>query len=71
MSEQNEKLYLTADEAAKMMGVSKSHVYKVMRQMNKELKEMGYFVVSGKVNRKYFMDRVDYISPNAKAKENS
>ena len=24
MSEQNEKLYLTADEAAKMMGVSKS-----------------------------------------------
>ncbi|MBQ7301599.1 MAG: helix-turn-helix domain-containing protein [Clostridia bacterium] len=71
MSEQNEKLYLTADEAAKMMGVSKSHVYKVMRQMNKELKEMGYFVVSGKVNRKYFMERVDYISPNAKAKENS
>ena len=71
MSEQNEKLYLTADEAAKMMGVSKSHVYKVMREMNKELKEMGYFVVSGKVNRKYFMERVDYISPNAKAKENS
>lgn len=71
MSEQNEKLYLTADEAAKMMGVSKSHVYKVMRQMNKELKEMGYFVVSGKVNRKYFMERVDYISSNAKAKENS
>ena len=71
MSEQNEKLYLTADEAAKMMGVSKSHVYKVLRQMNKELKEMGYFVVSGKVNRKYFMERVDYISPNAKAKENS
>lgn len=71
MSEQNEKLYLTADEAAKMMGVSKSHVYKVMRQMNKELKEMGYFVVSGKVNRKYFMERVDYISPNTKAKENS
>lgn len=71
MSEQNEKLYLTADEAAKMMGVSKSHVYKVMRQMNKELKEMGYFVVSGEVNRKYFMERVDYISPNAKAKENS
>lgn len=71
MSEQNEKLYLTADEAAKIMGVSKSHVYKVMRQMNKELKEMGYFVVSGKVNRKYFMERVDYISPNAKAKENS
>ena len=71
MSEQNEKLYLTADEAAKMMGVSKSHVYKVMRQMNKELKEMGYFVVSGKVNRKYFMERVDYISPNAKVKVKS
>ena len=33
MSEQNEKLYLTADEAAKMMGVSKSHVYKVMRHI--------------------------------------
>ena len=31
-----------------------------IQRMNAELAEMGYYTVSGKVNRKYFMKKVDY-----------
>ena len=53
-------LFMTADEVAKEMNVSKAYAYKVIQRMNAELSEMGYYTVSGKVNRKYFMKKVDY-----------
>ena len=53
-------LFMTADEVAKEMNVSKAYAYKVIQRMNAELAEMGYYTVSGKVNRKYFMKKVDY-----------
>ncbi|MBQ6488807.1 MAG: LysR family transcriptional regulator [Solobacterium sp.] len=53
-------LLMTADEVAKEMNVSKAYAYKVIQRMNAELVEMGYYTVSGKVNRKYFMKKVDY-----------
>ena len=53
-------LFMTADEVAKEMNVSKAYAYKVIQRMNAELVEMGYYTVSGKVNRKYFMKKVDY-----------
>ena len=70
MSERIEKLYLDAEEAAEMMGVSKSHAYKIMRQMNRELKEMGFIVVAGKVNRKYFLEKIGYGETNPKERRN-
>ncbi len=53
-------LFMTADEVAKELNVSKAYAYKVIQRMNKELDDMGYYTVSGKVNRKYFMKKVDY-----------
>ena len=53
-------LFMTADEVAKEMNVSKAYAYKVIQRLNAELAEMGYYTVSGKVNRKYFMKKVDY-----------
>ena len=53
-------LFMSADEVAKEMNVSKAYAYKVIQRMNAELVEMGYYTVSGKVNRKYFMKKVDY-----------
>ena len=53
-------LFMTAEEVAKEMNVSKAYAYKVIQRMNAELVEMGYYTVSGKVNRKYFMKKVDY-----------
>ncbi len=43
-------LFMTADEVAKEMNVSKAYAYKVIQRMNAELAEMGYYTVSGKVN---------------------
>lgn len=52
-----DKLYLTADELAKMLGVSAGHAYKIIRQMNQELKKDGYIIIAGKVPVKYFEKR--------------
>ncbi len=53
-------LFMTAEEVAKEMNVSKAYAYKVIQRLNAKLSEMGYYTVSGKVNRKYFMKKVDY-----------
>ena len=51
-----ERLLMTADEVASELNVSKNYAYKIIRRMNKELQEKGYYTVAGKVNRKYFYD---------------
>ncbi len=40
-------LFMTADEVAKELNVSKAYAYKVIQRMNKELDDMGYYTVSG------------------------
>ena len=41
------KMYVTADEAAQILGVSRGYAYKIIRGLNNELKEKGYRVISG------------------------
>jgi len=53
-----EKLYYTAKEVAEMLDVSVSHVYKVIREANKELSAKGFYVRSGRVSRKYLDSKV-------------
>jgi Mn-dependent DtxR family transcriptional regulator len=57
MSNQN---YLRAEDVAEIMGISKAYAYKIMRKLNAELDEQGYITVSGRINRKYFMERTCY-----------
>lgn len=40
--------FVTAQEVAEIMGVSRSKAYQIVREMNRELKSMGYITVSGK-----------------------
>ena len=40
------KMYVTADEAAQILGVSRGYAYKIIRGLNNELKEKGYRVIS-------------------------
>ncbi len=49
-------LYLVKD-VMKILGVSKSKAYKVIQDMNEELKEKGYFIIAGKVPKTYFEER--------------
>ena len=55
-----EKNFLTVSEVAEILCVSESYAYKVMSQLNRELKDMGYWTVSGRVNSKYFYERTCY-----------
>lgn len=51
------KLYITAAEMAEMLGISNGHAYKIIRELNAELKASGYIVIAGKVPRGYFEKR--------------
>jgi hypothetical protein len=48
------KLFLTADEVAEMLGISKAHAYALIRNCNEELRADGYLTVAGKVPKKFF-----------------
>ena len=40
------------------LSVSKPFAYKIIRKLNKELEEKGYLTVAGRINTKYFSERV-------------
>lgn len=48
---------MRADEIAEALNVSAGMAYKLIRQMNAELKEQGYITVRGRVSRKYFQEK--------------
>ena len=54
---ENNKIYITANELAEMLGVSVGHVYKLIRKLNQELEKEGFLVIAGKVPRRYFEKR--------------
>ena len=51
------KMYVTAEEAAEMLGVSTGYAYKIIRGLNEELKAKGYRTLCGKVPTKYFEEK--------------
>ena len=54
------KAFLTVEEVAAEMGVSKSYAYKIVKQLNEELQQMGYLTVAGRINAYYFRKKVCY-----------
>ena len=55
-----EHSFLRVDEVAEELGISISYAYKVIRKLNAELKNMGYLTIAGRINKKYFMEKVCY-----------
>jgi hypothetical protein len=49
--------FITANEVAEVMGVSRTKAYQIVRAMNKELKEMGYITIAGKCPVQYFKQK--------------
>ncbi|MBR6148293.1 MAG: ICEBs1 excisionase [Lachnospiraceae bacterium] len=52
------KNFLTANDVAEFMGISIPMAYKIIRQLNMDLKKQGYITVSGKISRIYFEKKV-------------
>ena len=53
----SDKIYLTAEDIARELDVSKTFAYKIIRELNIELKEKSYITIYGKLSRKYFEER--------------
>lgn len=52
--------FMRVEEVAEKLNISKSYAYKIVQMLNAELKEKGILTISGRVNRKYFMERTCY-----------
>ena len=51
------KQFMTASEVAEVMECSERYGYKIIAELNAELKTKGYITRSGRVPRKYFFKR--------------
>lgn len=44
----------TVQEVVDLLGCSKSHAYKLVRRINKDLEKQGFLIINGKVNKVAF-----------------
>lgn len=49
--------FYQVEEVMSLLGVSKSKAYKIMQDLNKDLKKKGYITVAGKVPKKFFREK--------------
>ncbi|XWX62826.1 transcriptional regulator [Desulfitobacterium sp. AusDCA] len=49
--------FYQVNDVMDLLGVSKSKAYKIIQDLNKELKKKGYITVAGKVPKKYFLEK--------------
>lgn len=52
------EMFVGVETVAKDFGVSKGFAYKLIKQMNDELKAKGYLTVAGRVSRRYYRERI-------------
>jgi hypothetical protein len=53
-----ESLFVRADEVIRLLGVSKSEAYRIIKRLNDEMASKGYIVVNGRVNRRYLEEQI-------------
>ena len=52
-----QELFVRAEEVANELGISKPYAYKLVREMNEELKQKGFITILGRVSRRYFEEK--------------
>lgn len=53
-----DQVFMRVDEVAAELGVSNSYAYKLIRELNKELKAGGCIVINGRVDRRFFHEHL-------------
>lgn len=53
-----DKRFLTAKDVMAVMECSRSVAYSTIRKLNNELEEKGFITIHGKINAKYFNERI-------------
>lgn len=51
-------VFIKAEEIAMELGVSKQYAYKLIQQLNAELKKKGYITIAGRVSRQYYREKL-------------
>ena len=51
------ELFVRAEEVARELGISKPYAYKLVREMNEELKKKGFLKMPGRVSWGYFEEK--------------
>ena len=52
-----EKMFMRVEEVVESVDVSRPYAYKLIRQLNKELKSKGRITIAGRIDRKYFCEK--------------
>lgn len=52
-----QSVFITAQEVAELLGISKSKAYTIVRELNEELSAKGFITVAGRVSRKFFEEK--------------
>lgn len=55
-----EKNFMTVDEVAEELLVSKSKAYEIVRHLNAEMRKQDYLTLAGRMNTTFFHKRVCY-----------
>ena len=51
------QMCMRVDEVAAELGVSKPYAYRLIRDLNEELKKTGCITISGRIDRKFFYEK--------------
>jgi hypothetical protein len=51
------QMFMRVAEVANELGVSEPYAYKLIRELNEELKKTGCLTISGRIDRKYFYEK--------------
>ena len=57
LSSQGKNL-LNASDVAKILGISKSSAYRIIKKLNGELQKAGKITVAGKISARYFYEKI-------------
>jgi hypothetical protein len=52
------KSFLKAEDVAEELGVSTAYAYKLIRELNGDLKKRGFITINGRVSKQYFREKL-------------
>lgn len=53
-----EQVYMRVQEVAEELGVSVPYAYKLIRGLNQELKQKGFIVIDGRIDHRFFYEKM-------------
>lgn len=49
--------FIFASEVSERLSISRAYGYRIVKQLNEELKEQGYLTIDGRTSRRYFDEK--------------